>query len=75
MIANVFEVEQTKCGDCAAPLQPAPAWRETPAQLVYRCPWTTLSHFRVDFESPNLLVYNCNWPKGIIARRVSESIR
>lgn len=73
--ASCFEAEGIVCADCGAPLQEAPTWAEKPGQLVYRCPWTSQHRIRVEFHDPELLVYNCGWEKGNVARRLSEAIR
>lgn len=68
-----YETLRVVCVDCEAPLQAAPAWAEKRGQEVYRCPWTTLNKFRVEHEDDDLLIYNCNSPKGAIARRIGDT--
>lgn len=71
----VFEHQRVECSDCGALLQECPSWAEKPGQDVYRCPWATREHIRVEHNEPSLLIYNCNWPKGAIARRIGDQIR
>lgn len=71
-----FEALEMVCLDCSAPLQEAPSWAERPGQKVYRCPWANdARRLRVEHSDVELLVYNCNWPKGSVARRISGAIR
>lgn len=72
---SAFESLDAVCADCRAPLQQAPSWAENPGQSVYRCPWTSANRMRVEHNDPDLLIYNCGWEKGNVARRISSSIR
>jgi hypothetical protein len=70
-----YETKREVCADCEAPLQESPSWAEVAGQTVYRCPWVGEKRFRVEHQEPTLLIFNCNWPKGAIARRISGSIQ
>lgn len=72
---SAFEVEGIVCADCNAPLQEAPTWAENRGQSVYRCPWTSRRHIRVEHNEPEILIFNCRWEKGNVARRLSEAVR
>lgn len=49
------------CADCNAALQEAPT--ERPGSEIWRCPWVSGSHRRVEFKDDELLVLHCDWPR------------